>query len=63
MVPFYSYGRSGPRTMDGFPKRDCKEGLEAGFEHQNMIGSGVKRGGEEEEEREEFNVPPSCVLC
>ena len=62
MVPFHSYGRSGPEIMDGFPKRDCKEGLKAGFEHRNMIGSGVERGGEEEE-REEFNEPPSCVLC
>ena len=59
MVPFYSYGRSGPRTMDGFPERDCKEGLEAGFEHRNMIESGVERGGEG---REEFNEHPSWVL-
>lgn len=63
MVPFHSYGRSGPRTVDGFPKRDCKEGLKAGFEHRNMIGSGVEREREREREKEEFNGPPSCILC
>lgn len=48
MVPFYSYGRSGPRTMDGFPKGDCREGLKARFEHRNMIMSGVERGEKKE---------------